>query len=324
MPQGIMNWRKFLEKLAVSEGLGSIGKMKVVVFCIGLLSLFFLSVFSLIYAESEDSVPSNLTAHRDLEYASVNGKSLKLDLFVPPKSSKPTPVIVWVHGGGWQAGDKSIIQPIPILKSGFAVASINYRFSQEARFPAQLYDCKAAVRWVRAHANEYGLDPNKIAAAGDSAGGQLVALLGTTSDHPELEGTEGNLDVSSNVQAVCDFFGPTDFPNWNKGNPNPQAAESPNDPIAKLIGGLIVDNLDKARAASPVTYVSAKACPFFISHGDWDTVVPLAQSIELNDALQKAGVPSTLYVVSHGGHEFKSPEAYNKALAFLKQYLQGS
>ncbi len=268
-----------------------------------------------------------VTIKPDLVYATADGASLKLDLYLPSATRGPMPLVIWVHGGGWMNGDKLMAAAVPLmpllLKDGIAVASINYRFSREALFPAQLYDCKAAVRWLRANASTYGIDPNKIAAAGDSAGGHLVALLGTTIDRPELEGDEGNPGVSSRVTAVCDFFGPTDFADWNKGNPNPAAFENPDDPIAKLIGGTIADHLHQARAASPITYVSAKACPFYILHGNTDTVVPLAQSEMLYQALQKVGVPSSLYVVHGEGHEFKSPEAFQQAFAFLKQYLYG-
>jgi acetyl esterase/lipase len=287
----------------------------------GLLLLSLFLATSQLRAQGSDS-PHGYTSHRDIEYASVGGISLKLDLYLPDTTGKPFPVVMWVHGGGWQAGDKSYPMILPLVKEGFAIASIDYRLSQQALFPAQIHDCKAAVRWLRANAARYGLNPDKIGAAGASAGGHLVALLGTTANHPELEGTEGNAGVSSAVQAVVDYFGPADFINWNKNNPNPAAQESADDPIARLIGGTVLANLDKARAASPITYVSSQSCPFFIAHGDRDSLVPLGQSIELNDALQKAGVPSTLYVVKGGGHGFNNMPALLGAFAFLKQYLQ--
>lgn len=288
--------------------------------CLGLLFLLLL----LVPLRAQFSPFANTTLQRDIIYAAPGGEPLKLDLCLPD-SDKPVPLVIWVHGGGWMAGDKMMAAAVPLtarlLNAKIAVASINYRFSNVAKFPAQLYDCKAAVRWLRANAVTYGIDPNRIAVAGDSAGGHLVALLGTTADRPELEGDEGNPGVSSRVVAVCDFFGPTDFPDWNKGNPKPQAYEDANDPIAKLIGGKIADNLDKARAASPIYYVDAKSSPFYILHGDADDTVPIAQSEMLNEALQKAGVPSTLYVVHGEGHEFKSPAAFDHAFAFLRHYL---
>ena len=288
--------------------------------------LFLLSLFVPLRAQPE--MLDGVTLQRDIPYAAPDGGDpLLLDLYLP-SSTKPVPLVMWVHGGGWLNGDKNMADAVPLttklLKAGIAVASINYRFSNMAKFPAQLHDCKAAVRWLRANAAKYNIDPDRIAAAGDSAGGQLVALLGTTADRPELEGDEGNPGVSSRVVAVCDFFGPADFADWNKGNPKPQAFEDANDPIAKLIGGKIADNLDKARAASPITYVDAKSCPFYILHGDADVVVPIAQSMMLNAALKKAGVPSDLYIVHGEGHEFTSPAAFDHAFAFLKHHLLGN
>ena len=254
---------------------------------------------------------------RNIEYARPDDFPLQLDLYIPRGIPKPMPVVLWVHGGGWCAGNKDIPMVLPLVKLGFAVASIDYRLSQQAIFPAQIYDCKAAVRWLRAHAEKYGFNPNRIGAAGASAGGHLVALLGTTANHPELEGDEGNPGVASAVQAVCDFFGPTDFTDLGEAYSNLR-----DDVVARLLGGSIAENMTKARAASPVFYVDAHSCPFYIAHGDADRVVPLGQSVELDAALKKAGVPSTLYVVKGGGHGFNDPLAFAGAVAFLKRYLQ--
>jgi acetyl esterase/lipase len=255
---------------------------------------------------------------KDLEYANVDGHSLKLDLYIPEHISHPAPLIINIHGGGWMALDKTEMVARGILQHGFAVASIDYRLSQTAIFPAQIYDCKAAVRWLRAHAGEYGLKADKIGAWGDSAGGHLVSLLGTTANHPEFEGDEGNTNISSQVQAVCDFYGPSDFLSI----PLPAADTLADAALPKLLGGRIEQNREKARQASPLFYVSSNACPFLIVHGDKDSLVPLQQSIELNDALQKAGVASELYIVQGGGHGFNSPEAFAKVIAFFKQYLK--
>jgi acetyl esterase/lipase len=289
-----------------------------------LLALLLVTIPGPVRGQDADA-PAGMTIHRDVEYANVDGKSLKLDLYLPTHAGKPFPVLMWIHGGGWQAGGKggpmTRAFAYPLVQSGFALASIEYRLSQEAIFPAQIHDCKAAVRWLRANAVTYGIDPSKIAAGGDSAGGHLAALLGTTGNHPELEGNEGNLSQSSAVQAVCDFYGPADFLNWYKGT-TPTGIENPNNPIAKLIGGPVSTNPDKARAASPITYVSAQSCPFFIAHGDEDHLVPLEQSVLLNDALQKAGVSSTLYVSRGSGHGFYDIVSLQHAFDFLKQNLQ--
>ncbi|MGC9941694.1 MAG: GDSL-type esterase/lipase family protein [Verrucomicrobiota bacterium] len=255
---------------------------------------------------------------KDIEYANVDGHSLKLDLYVPANVPAPVPLIVDVHGGGWMSLDKNEMIARGMIQHGFAVASIDYRLSEVAIFPAQIYDCKAAVRWLRAHAGEYGYNPDKIGAWGDSAGGHLVSLLGLTADHPELEGSEGNPNISSRVQAVCDFYGPSDL--WTTDHHLADAVA--NNAVPRLLGGLIEHNLDKARRASPLFYVSSNACPFLIEHGDHDPLVPLEQSIALNAALLNAGVPSQLYVVKGGGHGFGEPHAYELVLAFFNQYLK--
>jgi len=258
----------------------------------------------------------SLEVHRDIEYANVAGYALKLDLYIPRGVPKPVPVVMWVHGGGWIYGSKNIPMVLPLVPLGFAVASIDYRFSQQAIFPAQIYDCKAAVRWLRAHAPQYGLNPNRIAAAGASAGGQLVALLGTTAHPAALEGDEGTPGVSSEVQAVCDFFGPTDFTDMTR-----DYSESQTNLVARLLGGPIDQKMELARMASPVTYVNAQSAPFYIAHGDADPIVPVSQSIELAADLKKAGVPVTLHIVPGGGHGVRDAASFAGAMAFLQKYL---
>jgi acetyl esterase/lipase len=251
----------------------------------------------------------------DLEYANVNGHSLKLDLFLPKGAAKPIPLVIFIHGGGWMGGGKHDFFPpsLPLVQAGIAIANLDYRFSNEAVFPAQLHDCKAAVRWLRAHAVEYGLNPDKFGAMGNSAGGHLVALLGTTADHPELEGDEGNPGVSSTVQAVADFYGPANLVTFD-----PHAA---NDAALRLIGGPPDQYAAKAKVASPLFYVTPQACPFLIIHGDKDNLVPLSQSVEFNDALKKAGVDSSLFIVPGGGHGFPNPEPYAATVAFFQKHL---
>jgi acetyl esterase/lipase len=288
---------------------------------VALLVLLFMRVGR---SQEADPLLASVEVHRDVEYANVGGKPLTLDIYLPGDARRPMPLIVWIHGGGWRTGSKNDFPLVlPLVKAGFAIASINYRLSQEAIFPAQIYDCKAAVRWLRAHAGDYGLNPDRIGAAGASAGGHLVALLGTTANHPELEGTEGNPGVSSAVQAVFDFFGPTDFlamttPVNHWPSADAQAV------VADLLGGPVAQNPDKARQASPLYYVSAQSAPFYIVQGDQDPLVPLPQSIALNDALQKAGVASTLYVVKGGGHGgFHDPAIQENELTFFTHYLKG-
>ncbi|HVE16313.1 MAG TPA: alpha/beta hydrolase [Chthoniobacterales bacterium] len=251
---------------------------------------------------------------KDLTYTRVNHHSLKLDLYIPQNAHRPMPLIVYIHGGGWSALDKTEGLANGILQHGFALACIDYRFSQEAVFPAQTQDCKAAVRWLRAHASEFGYNPNKIGAWGDSAGGHLVSMLGLTANNPELEGTEGNPGVSSQVQAVCDYYGPS-----NMLTMDPKVADAA---VPRLIGGPIDQNVDKARKASPIFYVTGRACPFLIVQGDSDPIVPPQQSIDLHNALKKAGVDSTLYIVKGGGHGFGDPKAFETVVQFFNKHLK--
>jgi acetyl esterase/lipase len=266
----------------------------------------------------------------DLEYVQDGHARNKLDLYLPEKSDRPLPVIVYVHGGAWMGGDKQHCPALPLVSRGYAVASINYRLSSHAHFPAQLEDCKAAIRWLRAHARQYHLDAKHFGAWGESAGGHLVALLGTTGDVKELEGKGGNAGASSRVQAVCDWYGPTDFLQIaaqaaKTGRKSRIDHDAPTSPEAKLIGGAVQENKDKARQANPITYVSKDDPPFLIMHGARDELVPLAQSEILNEALKKAGVESTLISLEgagHGGPQFLSRENRRQILAFFDRHLK--
>ncbi len=181
--------------------------------------------------------------------------------------------MIWIHGGGWQNGNKGGGPALALLEQGFAVATINYRLSGDAIFPAQIHDCKAAVRHLRGKAKEYGIDPERFGVWGSSAGGHLVALVGTSGDVKELEGEVGEFtSVSSRVQAVCDWFGPTDF--LKMGGRHDDAGS----PESKLIGGPIQDNKELVAKANPITYVSADDPAFLIQHGDKDPAVPYNQS----------------------------------------------
>jgi acetyl esterase/lipase len=288
--------------------------------------LALLAALSLTAATTRGQDPNPVGIHRDLIYASPGNVPQRLDLYLPAGLPSPPPLVIYIHGGGWEAGSKSNPMMLPLTRLGFALASIDYRLSQVAIWPAQVTDCKAAVRWLRAHASAYGYDGSRIGVVGASAGGHLAALLGTTANNPKLEGDEGNPGVSSAVQAVVDYFGPADFTSLFKQVTPAQRANLDN-PVTHLFGtplwddGPVSNELAAAREASPVTYVSASSCPFFIVHGDRDPVVPLAQSIELNDALKKAGVDSTLVIVRGGGHGFNDPASALAAAAFLKKQL---
>jgi len=272
------------------------------------------------------SLPPGVTLRSDLEYANVGDKALRLDLYYP-KSSSPLPVVVWIHGGSWNSGSKAGSPAVRLTDRGYAVASINYRLSYEALFPAQIHDCKAAVRWLRAHSAEHNLDPDRIAAWGASAGGHLAALLGTSGGVSELEGNEGNLEYSSRVQAVVDWYGPADFLSLEY-HAQAQGCTgnyfSPSTGSAQMLGCAIPACPGQARAASPTTYVSQDDPPFLIMHGTEDCTVPAGESQELRGALTQAGVSAALHWVEgagHGGQAFETIEVAQTVDSFLDRQL---
>jgi acetyl esterase/lipase len=250
-----------------------------------------------------ENLPPGVEVVRNKSYGG-SGTSNLLDLYLPAKSPDPVPLVIWIHGGGWESRDKQTWPAIFLVDKGFAVASINYRLSQEAKFPAQIHDCKAAVRWLRANAKTYRLDPERFGVWGGSAGGHLAALLGTSGEDKTMDGSVGkHLKVSSRVQAVCDWFGPTDleqlaaFQATFPGLP----IDYPKTAVLKLLG---TSKGIKARAvkANPITFVSEKAPPFLIMHGDGDRLVPLQQSRILESALKKARAQVELRVVPGADH----------------------
>lgn len=267
-------------------------------------------------------VPMVTRIIRDLEYVPDGHERQKLDLYLPPPSegSAPLPLIVCVHGGAWLAGSKENCPAAQYLMYGFAAASINYRLSQHAIFPAQIEDCKAAIRFLRTNAKNYNIDPNHIGVFGSSAGGHLVALLGTTGDVNDFD-KGPNLNVSSKVQAVCDFFGPTDFTKMSDFE-GEMDHDAPDSPESKLIGGPVQENKEACKRANPITYISKNDPPFLICHGDKDMTVPHNQSVLLNDALKKAGVNVIFHTVKGGGHGFRDPEVERIVLEFFVKHLK--
>ena len=268
---------------------------------------------------------------KDVAYAATSATQ-KLDVYVP-EGDGPFPVVIDLHPGGFMVGDKSNPAAADeLLAAGYAVVSPNYRLSGEATFPAPIQDAKAAVRWVRANAEQYRLDPERIAAFGQSAGGNLAALLGTSCGAAELEGAElGNADQSSCVQAVVDWFGPIDFLTMDEqfaGTSCPATHDAADSPESKLLGGPVQTLPDAAKVANPITYVSPKAPPFFIQHGTADCNVPPQQSQQLYDALVQAigaeKVSLTLIEgAGHGGPQFTETANLEKMLEFLDTYLRG-
>ncbi len=238
------------------------------------------------------------TVERDITYCTNDGVALKMDVHYPHAMSKPAPVAVYVHGGSWSSGSKSDsmgMTDVPeLLARGYLVASVDYRHAPQWKFPAQIYDVKCAIRFLHANAARFNLDPNRIGAWGHSAGGHLVALLGTTGAGDGFEGSGAYLDQSSRVQAVADMCGRADL----RGMPADKA---------KSVFGAPNDSSDILEHASPITFVSKDDAPFLILHGDEDAMVPLRVSQTLAERLKAAGVPVALVVVKNADHSF-NPE----------------
>lgn len=263
-----------------------------------------------------------VVSYRDLSYVEGGHERQRLDLHLPAKTrGQRLPVIVFIHGGGWRTGRKSSGPTLPLLARGFAIASIGYRLSVDAPFPAQIHDAKAAIRWLRAQADQYGLDPERIAVLGQSAGAHLASLLGTSGDVAQLEGDLGNAEESSRVQAVIDAYGPTDFFLGDIGG----RIDRPDGAVARLLGGPPSEKQALARMASPVHWISPDDAPTLILHGTLDRTVPPEQSRTFAERLEAAGVVVERLEfpgAAHGGAEFKSPETLEKIAAFLEEHLQ--
>lgn len=272
----------------------------------------------------------------DLTYAEVGGQPLKLDLYLPTTGLAPRPLLVWIHGGGWSGGNRfpAPVHALQMRERGFAVASISYRLSGQAAlwggepvtFPAQIHDAKAAIRWLRAHAAQYQIDANRIAVWGSSAGGHLAALIGTSGNNPELEGTVGvHPEQSSAVQVAVDYYGPIDLFAMNPDITTPPGSainhDAPTSPESRLIGfsqpgqgiGVLRANrenpaapfpqlVEKVVQCNPQTWADINDPPFMIVHGTADTSVPYAQSQRLLNTLAALGHNPVFVPVPGGGH----------------------
>jgi acetyl esterase/lipase len=258
------------------------------------------------------SIPAGVKVLRDVEYASVDGKPLRLDLYLPQRSQTKPPLLVWIHGGGWTKGSKSGINPIFIrlTADGYASASIDYRLAGLTSHPQQIHDCKGAIRWLRAHADKYGYDVTRIGVGGGSAGGHLALLVGLSGDVEELEGdVGGNTEQSSRVHAVVDIFGPSALGLFAEQRERFRHNKTP----------------ELLRSASPVTYLTADDPPLLIFHGDRDPVVPLGQSEHLHERYREAGLKSTLHVIEgagHGGPEFSDAARFELVKEFLARHIK--
>lgn len=275
---------------------------------------------------SKADVVTDVQAHVDLEFAQLDGGPLTLDLYRPAGEAL-VPVVVYLHGGGWQVGDKTDgakERLAALAERDIAVASANYRLVDAAIYPAQVHDVKGAVRWLKEHGAQYNLATARVGVWGASAGAYLASMVGLTRDDADLEGTVGgNVHQSSAVDAVVHWFGQSDL--WANSRRSWLESEILGAPFeGPLLGAEQLTDADLARSASPLYRVHAAAPPFLIAHGDSDRVTPVAQSAALHDALVRAGAESTMILLGGAGHEgaaFDRPDHLDMTASFLKRHL---
>lgn len=256
----------------------------------------------------------------NVDYVGKGKPRQTLDVLVSDQSvAKKRPLVVFIHGGGWNSGSKNEgLDPMRRLAATgeYVTATINYRLVPKAVWPAQIHDCKAAIRFLRGKADEYGIDPARIGVIGVSAGGHLVSMLGTTNGAAEFEGKLGQFPKqSSAVQCVVSYCGPVDFLTMGVD------LASPN-PISGLLGGAGPGLREKAGKASPVTWVTPKTVPFLIAHGTADTLVPFSQAEEMKRKLSEVGVESHLIAMKGAGHGFGGTELDRRVKAFFDKELR--
>ncbi|NJL83811.1 MAG: alpha/beta hydrolase [Chloroflexaceae bacterium] len=292
------------------------------------------------------SSPPPVSKYENLFYGrdpdAIEDKKLRLDLYLPDSKARPVPLLIYIHGGGWLQGSKEDCPKRRVTKRDYALACLNYRFSDRALFPAQIQDVKQGVRWLRANAKQYGLDPNRFGAWGPSAGGHLSSLLGTSAGVGSLEKPGEDLSISSAVQAVCNWYGVTDFTQV------PEAfSEAASQAVWEkyqnrrwfnytwvthhLVGGPVSQRRQLAAQANPIAYIDPSDPPFFILHGEQDSVVPISQSELLAAALEAHQVPVEFIRDRHRGHDHTGPngdrfdpQLIDSAIDFFDRQLPGN
>lgn len=262
---------------------------------------------------------------RAVPFATVGGESLLLDLYLPGMGRSPAGLIIWVHGGAWRAGSRDSVDLLAMTERGWAIASVDYRLSTTARFPAQVHDIKAAIRYLRARAAEHGYPPRRFVIAGSSAGGHLAALVGVSNGLPALEGAIGDeASVSSDVQAIVSLYGASNLTSiLAQSTPHGLSVRVP--ALSLLLGAPPAEAPELARLASPVFHVNPASPPLLLLHGDQDAQMPINQSHELEGAYEKLGLPVKFVVVhgaGHGGPAFTTAKKLELIDTFLGQQLR--
>jgi acetyl esterase/lipase len=285
------------------------------------LPLFILLVIpACLRAQKEKEAP-DVQAQKGIVYGKGGTTELMLNLAMPKEGEGPFPAIVCIHGGGWRGGKRESLDDVTHLfaRKGYVAVTVSYRLVPDAKFPAQIEDCKAAVRWLRANAKKYKADPERIGAVGFSAGGHLCCLLGVTDKKDGLEGEGGNPDQSSRVQAVVSYFGPTDLceKTWGK--------DLEEKVLAPFVGAAFDDKPELYKKVSPVTYVGKGAPPFLFFHGSKDTLVAPRHSKVMCEKLQAAGGTAKLVIMEGEGHGWagdKLKQTVDQTVAFFDENLK--
>lgn len=270
-------------------------------------------------------LPEGVTVMADIPFANVDGHELALDVYMPA-AAEDAPLLVWVHGGAWRAGSRKSVSTLAFLEAGYALASVSYRLSGVAPFPAQSHDIKGAIRFLRAHAADYGYDASRIGILGSSAGAHLAALVGVTNGNAELEGTVGgNVDQSSDVHAIVAYYPATNLVSiLDQSTPYGLNLRVP--ALEALLGGPLDETTEMARLASPVFHVDADDPPLFLLHGDQDPQMPINQSHELHGVYKQHGLAAAFEVVHgspHGGPAFYDAGRNATVGSFLDAHLRG-
>ncbi|MFH1739237.1 MAG: alpha/beta hydrolase [bacterium] len=265
-------------------------------------------------------VPDSVVEEKGIEYGKVGDRSLQLDLYRPMAIKKPVPGLIFIHGGGWKGGSREVMKyyTVRYAERGYVTATISYRFSQEAPFPAAVSDAKCAVRWMRENAKKHRIDPEKIGIIGGSAGAHLAMMTGYSSDVPELEGEGGHAGVSSRVQAVLEFYGPTDL--------TTEFARKQSVAREFLSGKSYEEAPDLYVLASPISHLTKNDPPTLILHGTIDTIVPIAQADKLAEKLTELGIAHVYEKFEGWPHTMDLAEAVNQRCQyrmneFLDKYL---
>lgn len=258
----------------------------------------------------------------DIPYATVGDRTLRLDLHLPDTDRAP-PLVIYLHGGAWRMGDKAEVPPF-LVENGYAVASLDFRSSEEARFPANVHDIRAGIRFLRAQAAQYGYRADRIAVTGSSSGGHLAALVGVTNGHPELEGDIGDHDtVSSSVQAIITWVGASNLATIIPQS-TPEGLKLRVPALQLLLGALPEEVPDLTWLASPVSHVDATDPPVLILHGDQDLTIPVNQALELDAAYRRAGLVADMMIINGVGHvarPFFTGPATDRAVEFLQRTI---